>query len=57
MDNVALLFYRTEAPEGVDVILDQGLDDHLSEVRLVGKGIYFSDSPAKALQYCMLVER
>jgi len=49
-DNVALLFHCTR--ENVDTILSEGLDERLGRSGgLLGKGIYFTDDPTKAVSY------
>jgi len=49
-DNVALLFHGTRG--NIDEVLSQGLDERLSrETGRLGRGIYFSDDPAKAAYY------
>jgi hypothetical protein len=51
-DNVALLFHGTRAPEGLNTILLEGLDERVANPNgMMGRGIYFTDSPAKALKY------
>jgi hypothetical protein len=48
---VALLFHGTKGPKGVERVLREGLDDRLGSGGLMGRGIYFSDSPLKAKFY------
>lgn len=52
-DNMVLLYHCTRSKQNHESILAQGLDERLSNVSggLLGKGIYFSDDPNKAIQY------
>lgn len=52
-DNMALLFHCTKSETHLSNILSQGLDERLSHIfgGRLGKGIYFTDDPRKALQY------
>ncbi|KAJ3283093.1 E3 ubiquitin-protein ligase dtx3l [Rhizoclosmatium sp. JEL0117] len=48
-DNCALLFHGSRA--SVDDVLSQGLDCRMGKGGLLGRGIYFADSPFKSLNY------
>ena len=48
-DNVALLYHCTRT--NVETVLAQGLDERLGSSGLLGRGIYFADSPTKAINY------
>lgn len=51
-DNIALLFHCTRSAANIENILRQGLDERVSNFGgLLGRGIYFSDDPVKAMQY------
>lgn len=51
-DNIALLFHCTRSETNIEQILIHGLDERLCRVSgLLGKGIYFSDKPSKAMAY------
>jgi hypothetical protein len=49
-DHIALLFHATRTNQLND-ILAQGLDSRMGNGGLLGRGIYFSDSPQKSMQY------
>lgn len=51
-DNVALLFHCTGDPRNTENILRQGLDERMGNPKgLLGRGIYFTDNPAKSINY------
>lgn len=50
-DNFALLFHCTKDLVNVDHILREGFDERMAVGGLLGKGIYFSDEPAKSIAY------
>lgn len=52
-DNMVLLFHCTRNQTNLTNILNQGLDERLSNISggLLGKGIYFADDPFKSMQY------
>ena len=49
-DNVCLLFHCTKAKK-LEHVFDQGLDMRGAVSGICGRGIYFSDSPEKCIQY------